>query len=204
LTGGFPLIKTGAGEQPSAPGRKHARASLKARLRDRTLSQHPGDTTFTMPMDWKSLLNADRRRKSTISGDHRAEFERDFDRADLSRCLRTLGETRVYPTRSTLTLELMGRKVIGDLMDVFSEGAAAMPTHGAPDTFSSAGKAAALFSPNYRKVFQHFAEHCSDNGTSASVTRCHDAASGDGKAASPAGCGSARARFISKCHFQIS
>ena len=33
---------------------------------------------------------------------------------------------------------------------------------------------------------------------------CHGAASGDGRAASRAGCASARARFISKCHFQIS
>jgi hypothetical protein len=30
------------------------------------------------------------------------------------------------------------------------------------------------------------------------------AASSDGRAANPAGCGSARARFSSKCHFQIS
>ena len=35
-------------------------------------------------------------------------------------------------------------------------------------------------------------------------TRCHCASSGAGRAASAAGCGSARPRFISKCHFQIS
>ena len=32
----------------------------------------------------------------------------------------------------------------------------------------------------------------------------HNAASGDGRTTSAAGCASARARFISKCHFQIS
>ena len=32
----------------------------------------------------------------------------------------------------------------------------------------------------------------------------HGAGSGDGSPANAAGCGSARARFISKCHFQIS
>jgi hypothetical protein len=32
----------------------------------------------------------------------------------------------------------------------------------------------------------------------------HDTPSGDGRAASAAGWGSARARFSSKCHFQIS
>src|SRR5690606_36479698 len=86
----------------------------------------------------------------------------DSEAKDLSDCLRTLGETRVYPTRSTLTLELMGRKVIGDLMDVFWEGAEALPKDTAPKTTTFAGKAGALFSPNYRKVFQHFANERTD------------------------------------------
>ena len=77
------------------------------------------------------------------------------DAKELATCLRRLGEKRVYPTRSTLTLELMGRRVIGDLMDVFWEGAEAMPPTGPPETSTFAGKAAALISPNYRQVFQH-------------------------------------------------
>lgn len=77
--------------------------------------------------------------------------------ADLAGALRNIGRTRVYPTRSTLTLELMGRKVIGDLMDVFWEGAAAIPTKGQVKTKKFAGKAAELISSNYRKVFQAFA-----------------------------------------------
>lgn len=75
---------------------------------------------------------------------------------ELERCLRKIGIRRVYPTRSTLTLELMGRRVIGDLMDVFWEGAAVLPLKGSPKTTEFAGKAAALISPNYRQVFQHF------------------------------------------------
>ena len=75
--------------------------------------------------------------------------------ATLATNLRRIGETRVYPTRSTLTLELMGRRVIGDLMDVFWEGAQGVPKGGNPKTNSFAGKAAALISPNYRQVFQH-------------------------------------------------
>jgi dGTPase len=54
-------------------------------------------------------------------------------------------------------LELMGRKVIGDLMDVFWEGAAAIPTKGQVKTKKFPGKAAELISSNYRKVFQAFA-----------------------------------------------
>jgi len=57
---------------------------------------------------------------------------------------------------------ITGRKVIGDLMDVFWEGAEAMPKDKDPDSFSFAGKAAALFSPNYRKVFRHFANEPTD------------------------------------------
>jgi dGTPase len=92
-----------------------------------------------------------------MHGKYEGALLSDSEAAELSKCLRVLGETRVYPTRSTLTLELMGRKVIGDLMDVFWEGAEAMPKGKDPDSFSFAGKAAALFSPNYRKVFRHFA-----------------------------------------------
>ena len=95
---------------------------------------------------------------SIMRGQYEGALLSDSEAAELSKCLRTLGETRVYPTRSTLTLELMGRKVIGDLMDLFWEGAETMPKDKEPQSFSFAGKAAALFSPNYRKVFRHFAK----------------------------------------------
>lgn len=91
-----------------------------------------------------------------MHGKYQGALLHDSAAKELSDCLRDLGKTRVYPTRSTLTLELMGRNVIGDLMDVFWEGAEALPKDKAPKTATFAGKAAALFSPNYRKVFQHF------------------------------------------------
>ena len=78
--------------------------------------------------------------------------------AELEKCLRDIGVALVYPKRSTLTLELMGRQVIGDLMDLFWEGAAVLPADGPPDTTDFAGKAAALISPNYRKIFQYFVD----------------------------------------------
>ena len=78
------------------------------------------------------------------------------DAWELAKCLKKIGVTRVYPTRSTLTLELMGRRVIGDLMDIFWEGAATLPKTEPPDTTAFEGKAAALFSANYHRVFQHF------------------------------------------------
>ena len=79
---------------------------------------------------------------------------KDSDANPLRRCLRRIGETRVYPTRSTLTLELMGYRVIGDLMDVFWKGAQELDSAISPKTSTFPGKAAALFSNNYLKVFQ--------------------------------------------------
>ena len=92
-----------------------------------------------------------------MNGTYELDLVAQSQAADLANSLRTIGQTRIYRTRSTLTLELMGRQVIGDLMDVFWEGAAAMPTQGPIKTKNFEGKAAALISSNYRKVFQEFA-----------------------------------------------
>lgn len=99
---------------------------------------------------------------SIMAGRYRNALLDDSDAIDLAKCLRTLGKTRIYSTRPTLTLELMGRKVISDLMDLFWEGARYLPTQGMPTPTTFPGKAAALFSPNYRRVFQHFAKERTD------------------------------------------
>ncbi len=89
-----------------------------------------------------------------MCGKYQGELLKDSAAKDLEECLREIGKKHVYPTRSTLTLELMGRKVIGDLMDIFWEGAKEMPKTGSPKTSEFAGKIGALFSENYRRVFQ--------------------------------------------------
>ncbi len=96
------------------------------------------------------------RYEEIMHGQYSGDLLQESDAADLAGCLRKIGVERVYPTRSTLTLELMGRQVIGDLMDIFWEGAEALPKTGNPKTSKFPGKAAALFSANYRRVFQHF------------------------------------------------
>jgi dGTPase len=103
-----------------------------------------------------------RQYEAIMQGQYEGALLSNSEANDLSECLRKLGRTRVYPTRSTLTLELMGRKVIADLMDLFWEGAEALPKDKDPKTSTFAGKAAALFSPNYRKVFQYFANEGTD------------------------------------------
>lgn len=72
----------------------------------------------------------------------------------LVKALKTFGRERVYCTPSNLKLELMGREVICDLMDVFYEGVKSLPADRPPDTRRFPGKIGALLSRNYRDVFR--------------------------------------------------
>ena len=92
-----------------------------------------------------------------IGGRYHGTLLTDSAASGLASTLRRIGRERVYQTPSTLKLEVMGRHVLRDLMDAFWDGAKVMPMHGAPNTRSFEGKIAALFSDNYRRVFQHFA-----------------------------------------------
>ena len=91
-----------------------------------------------------------------INGRYRQALLKASAASGLADNLRTIGRTHIYQTPSTLKLEIMGRHVLHDLMDALWEGASVMPARGAPDTKSFAGKIAALYSRNYRRVFQHF------------------------------------------------
>ena len=71
--------------------------------------------------------------------------------------LKKIGSSRIYCTHSTLKLELMGRVIIHDLMDLYWEGAEQLKTDGSVQTKDFPGRAGALLSPNYREVFCHFA-----------------------------------------------
>jgi dGTPase len=93
-----------------------------------------------------------------MKGVYHQELMSDPDCAAMSfvDACKKVGQVHVYPPPSNLKLELMGRKVIHDLMDVFWEGArkcGADPERkdcqkGFP------GKAYALISSNYRDVFK--------------------------------------------------
>jgi dGTPase len=90
-----------------------------------------------------------------INGQYSSELIKDCEGNSVVERLKKLGRERVYCTDATLKLELMGRRVISDLMDVMWEGASTMPLQGAPKSKNFEGKAAALLSENYRKVFQN-------------------------------------------------
>lgn len=69
--------------------------------------------------------------------------------------MKRIGREYVYSTPETLKLEIMGKKVIGDLMDLFWQGAKDLPNKGPVSTKAFSGKVGALLSENYRQVFQH-------------------------------------------------
>lgn len=90
-----------------------------------------------------------------MAGRYGGELVEECSAALLVKRLKDIGRSRVYCTPPTLKLELMGRQVIGDLMNIFWEGAQFLPVDKAPKTKSFQGKAAALLSNNYRRVFQN-------------------------------------------------
>ena len=91
-----------------------------------------------------------------IGGRYRGTLLTDSAAAGLASTLRRIGTDHVYNTSGTLKLEVMGRHVLCDLMEAFWEGARVMPKHDPPRTKSFEGKIAALYSENYRRVFQYF------------------------------------------------
>lgn len=93
--------------------------------------------------------------ESIMSGSYKGELVEEGDAMTLVHRLKTLARTRVYCTPSNLKLELMGRRVIFDLMDLFWEGAKQLPIQGDPKPKTFPGKLGALLSDNYRRVFQH-------------------------------------------------
>lgn len=85
-----------------------------------------------------------------MSGTYHRELVKDpqCQAAALVQACKRVGFKHVYQSPTTLKLELMGRRVIHDLMDIFWEGAAA------PDSSNEfSKKALALISSNYKKVF---------------------------------------------------
>jgi dGTPase len=68
----------------------------------------------------------------------------------ISAC-KTVARRHIYNTEDVLRLEVMGRNVIHDLMDLFWEGAS---HDGSDDTRDFPGKIFKLMSPNYRFVYQ--------------------------------------------------
>lgn len=110
-----------------------------------------------------SVTEAFKKRYGDImKGEYAGELVKDCGAASLTQRLKRIGQRSVYCTAATLKLELMGRRVICDLMDIFWEGAKVLPIDGAPSPVNFPGKIGALLSNNYRRVFQHFVKEESE------------------------------------------
>ena len=94
--------------------------------------------------------------KEIMEGTYQGELVEDGNAVGLVKLLKKIGREKVYCTPQTLKLELMGRRVIFDLLRLFWEGAKDLPLRGDPKPKGFAGKIGALLSDNYREVFQHF------------------------------------------------
>jgi dGTPase len=90
-----------------------------------------------------------------MNGNYKGELVKDGQQVSLIKLFKKLGNTVIYCTPPNLKLELMGRRIIHDLMDIYWDGAQAMPIEGDIKTVDYQARIAALFSRNYRDVFRH-------------------------------------------------
>ncbi len=85
--------------------------------------------------------------KDIMNGDYPNELYKDSEAGALIEACKEVGIKYIYCSKETLKLELMGRRVIHDLMDIFWEGASSKDKKG------FAGKIYDLTSRNYRVVY---------------------------------------------------
>jgi dGTPase len=93
-----------------------------------------------------------------MDGSYHGELVKDAETADFLSACKTVGQQYVYRADPIIAVEVMGHKVLSDLMDVFWEGAQGAP-HDREN--SIAAKKFSLMSDNYRTVFEM---SCADLG----------------------------------------
>ncbi len=94
------------------------------------------------------VKNAD----SIQAGDFHSELLHDCTEADLLKRCKDIGRRHVYCSKPNLRLEVMGKKVIHDLMDVFWAAACEAPPK-KKNSFNA--KVYTLMSTNYRNIFEN-------------------------------------------------
>lgn len=95
----------------------------------------------------------ERNYQDIMSGTYAKELVKDSAAWPLLECLKEIARDKVYRRPETLKLEIMGRKVICDLMDLFWEAAKDLSPGNEDSTRDFPGKLRLLLSRNYRKVF---------------------------------------------------
>jgi dGTPase len=87
-----------------------------------------------------------------IEGKYHKEIVKEFRAARLIKACKSVGRKVIYESDEVLRVELMGRRVIHDLLSIFWEGAESYPAF--PKTHPFGKKSFALMSNNYREVFK--------------------------------------------------
>jgi len=88
--------------------------------------------------------------KDVMDGNYHGELFKDSKAGALIEACKEVGQKYIYCSKDNLKLELMGRRVIHDLMDIFWEGA----LKGNKDKKGFAGKILDLTSRNYRVIYK--------------------------------------------------
>jgi dGTPase len=96
--------------------------------------------------------------ESIMMGTFHGELVTANNTNDYMEVLKSIGRKHVYCTPANLKLELLGRKVIHDLLTLFWEGASQLDTECTIKPKNFSGKLQALLSDAYRKVFQEFSK----------------------------------------------
>jgi len=126
-------------------------ADLKGRAKDEAMAV--GFRTFAIAeMVVETFKAFEKHYRDIMSGNYHRELLYDSAAGKLASACKQLGSEFVYVSSETLKLELMGRKVISDLLTCFWEAAHAYAPGKKPDGFP--GKAYELISTNYRQIFE--------------------------------------------------
>jgi dGTPase len=108
---------------------------------------------FAIKLLVPSVVKAFKRRYNEImTGKYHGELVKDCSASTLIKACKTIGKRHIYCSSETTRLEVMGREIIHDLMDIFWEGASHSPTHKKNNEFPY--KIYTLMSDNYRFVFE--------------------------------------------------
>jgi len=113
--------------------------------------------TFAMYRHVSSACETfEKRYDAIMNGNYSHELSDDeaFSSRALMRACKTIARKRVYPSPEILRLELMGRRIIHDLLTFFWKGAASAPASDKKWHRTVAGKIYKLMSSNYRSVFE--------------------------------------------------
>ncbi|ATB30019.1 dGTP triphosphohydrolase [Melittangium boletus] len=130
---------------------KEPELALKGRALDEAKAQH--FRTVVIGKTKTAVIETfEAQYASIMSGDYSGELIADSKANKLIKACKTVGRNHVYSSTQTLKLEILGRRVIHDLMDIFWEGASAYTPSGKMSGFNE--KIYNLLSRNYRTVFE--------------------------------------------------